>query len=372
MADALRREEAGVSRRLLAQAWEFDFFQAVRLLERMAWEEALASGRPPRAGVGEDGKAADEVVRFRVPATSAFPSAAISGLSVVDSFSGGLGNRPAEMQVSFLGLIGPSGVLPQHYTSEAIARSQNQDHALVEFLNILQHRAISLFYRAWRKYRLPIELERRLLAAAIDRHRASREEELFAFCIRALVGLATGGLADRMSAADETVLYYAGHYSRRCRSAVALESLLADHFRLPVNVEQFTGRWINLPPDQRSAMPSPQQPRGQHCALGRTAVVGSRVWDVQTLFGVRIGPMSYRQFTQFLPGGPLLAELGDLVRLYAGPELDFVVQPVLRRDEVPTAQLGSPSGSQTMLGRNGWLASRPRSRDADEAVFGAA
>jgi type VI secretion system protein ImpH len=97
--------------------------------------------------------------------------------------------------------------------------------------------------------------------------------------------------------------------------------------------------------------------RGQHCALGRDTIVGSRVWDVQSSFRIRLGPMGYRRFAAFLPGGALLAELADLVRLYAGRALDFVVQPVLKRDEVPTAQLGSPGGPRTMLGRNGWLAS---------------
>ena len=367
MADAVGGASPPLSERLRLRPWEFDFFQAVRLLEWMAWEQAESARASPLAGIGEDARPADEIVRFQVPATSAFPAAAVSDLSL--AAQPGSPSRPAEMKVAFLGLIGPSGVLPQHYTSDAIARTHNHDHALTEFLNILQHRSISLFYRAWRKYRLPFELERRLQIAALDPDPASRGDDPFTLALRALVGLGTPGLQRRMHAADETVLYYAGHYSRQCRSAVALASLLADHFGSPVEVVQFDGQWINLSADQRTAMPSGSRPRGQHCLLGRDTIVGSRVWDVQNFFRIRLGPMKYRQFAAFLPGGKLLAELADLVRLFAGPALDFVVQPVLLRDEVPTAQLGRAGGPQTMLGRNGWLASGPRTRDADEAVF---
>lgn len=367
MADAIGGAGPPLSERLHERPWEFEFFQAVRLLEWIAWERAAAEQLPPPVSVGEDARPAEEIVRFQVPATSAFPAAAISDLKIPERARGPA--RPAEMKVTFLGLIGPSGVLPQHYTSEAISRTHNQDHALSEFLNILQHRSVSLFYRAWRKYRLPIELERRFQTAALDPQRASRSEDPFTLVLRSLVGLGTPGLAGRMQAADETVLFYSGHYSRQCRSASALASLLSDHFETSAEVAQFEGRWINLAADQRSAMPSAANRRGQHCSLGRDTIVGSRVWDVQNLFRIRLGPLTYRQFAAFLPGGKLLAELADLVQLYAGPTLDFVVQPVLRRDEVPTAQLGSARGEQTMLGRNGWLASGPRSRDADEAVF---
>ncbi len=369
MADEIGGESPPLTTRFYERPWEYDFFQAVRLLEWIAWEEAAEEQTTPRASVGEDARPADEIVRFQVPATSAFPAAAVSDLARPAPDARGRMTRPAEMKVSFLGLIGPSGVLPQHYTTEAIARTHNQDHALCEFLNILQHRAVSLFYRAWRKYRLPMELERRFQAAALDPSQADRHKDLFTLALRCLVGLGTRGLTGRMHAADETVVFYSGHYSRQCRSASALASLLADHFETPADVCQFEGRWINLAADQCSAMPSAQRPRGQHCALGRETIVGSRVWDVQTLFRVRLGPMSYRQFQSFLPGGRLLKQLADLVRLYAGPALDFVVQPVLKRDEVPCAQLGSAAGPRTMLNRNGWLAAGIRTRDADEAVF---
>jgi type VI secretion system protein ImpH len=53
-----------------------------------------------------------------------------------------------------------------------------------------------------------------------------------------------------------------------------------------------------------------------------------------------------------------------------GAEYDFDVQLVLRREEVPLAQLaarGQPA--RTRLGWNSWVYNQPFSRDADDAAF---
>src|SRR5205823_6077382 len=129
VAEAHGRKNLAVGERLLRQAAEFDFFQAVRLLEWMAWE-ADSSGAIVRQPVGEDHRPAEEIVRFRVPPTFGFASAEIVGLKVPPDSAEGRLDHPLEMSVAFLGLVGSIGELPQHYTSEAIARGQNQDLAL--------------------------------------------------------------------------------------------------------------------------------------------------------------------------------------------------------------------------------------------------
>ncbi len=91
-----------VADRLFAEGYAFDFFQAVRLLERLA---------PERRLVGREGPPAAEVVRFRALNVLSFPPSAIAeALPPSDTLP-----LPA-LRVAFLGLTGPSGVLPRHYT----------------------------------------------------------------------------------------------------------------------------------------------------------------------------------------------------------------------------------------------------------------
>src|SRR5262249_30494666 len=109
--------------------------------------------------------------------------------------------------------------------------------------------------------------------------------------------------------------------------------------------------------------------------LGATAVVGERVWDVQSKIRIRLGPLRYAQFTEFLPDPAPVAErkafflLVHLVRLYVGPELDFDVQLVLKAEDVPGCQLTANGAGHPRLGWNTWITSQRVSHDAEEAVF---
>jgi type VI secretion system protein ImpH len=364
MAAADRRAGPGLSGRLFAEAHRFDFFQAVRLLERVLGEAARRAGHAPRQPVGRDRPADQEVVRFRALPALSFPAGAVSQIRLPDGAPGPDGDavRP-DMVVACLGLTGPQGVLPHHYTALLLRRIRAKDFALRDFLDLFNHRLLSLFYRAWEKYRLPFAYERCRLDTA------GREEDLATRGLYSLVGLGTKGLRGRLEIDDEAVLFYGGHFAHQPRNALSLEGLLEDYLAMPVEVRQLHGQWLYLQAAEQALMPSRADPRGRHNHLGRGLTVGERIWDVQGKFRLRVGPLTYAQFRRLMPDGEGLRPLCQLARLYVGPELDFDVQTVLKRSEVPRCRLRTQGPDRPHLGWNTWMRSRPAARPADDAVF---
>ncbi len=355
--------------RLWEEPFAFDFFQAVRLLERLY---------PERKAVGRTGPPRAEVARFHAHLSLTFPPSSLYEL-----------HRPTDplpfpvMIVTFMGLYGPSGVLPRHYT-ELLLRLNweskgDEKHALRNWLDLFNHRFISLFYRAWEKYRFYIPYERGEYALS--------EPDAFTRSLFCLVGMGTPGLRNRLRVStweevdglvqekplaridDLVLLYYGGLLAQRPRTAVGLEAILRDYFQLPVEVRQFQGHWLVLDETNQSRLGE------SGGALGVNLVAGERVWDVQSKIRIRLGPLRYVQFQEFLPDRSATSErkaffmLVHLVRLYVGVELDFDVQLVLRAEEIPPCQLAEGPGGGPHLGWNTWMCSQTPAHDSQDAVF---
>lgn len=343
---------------LFADPRRFEFFQAVALLERAAADTAWVDHSSPYLEpVGRDAEPRREAVRFRAEQTRGFPGTEIADLTATHA------DGPPEMTVSFLGLTGASGVLPTHYTDTVIeaTRRNRASPALRNFFDLINHRAVSLFFRAWRKYRLPVAYG--LVPAGAD--------DPITAALFALIGFGTDGLRGRLGFDDQTLLRYAGPLSHRPRPAVGLEAMLADDLGLPVTVEQFRGAWIAVRLEDQTRMPDRANPDGRFCRLGVDTVIGDRVWDVQGGFRLRLGPLRYRDFLEALPGGVIPLRVARLTRLYVGPDMSFDLQVVLAREDVPPLRLDPGDGPEApRLGWNTWLpADGGFRRDADDAVF---
>ncbi|MCP5112513.1 MAG: type VI secretion system baseplate subunit TssG, partial [bacterium] len=283
---------------LYAEPYLFEFFHAVRLLERQS-----EGGQP----VGRYSALSKEAVRLGVHLSLGFPASEIQSLTPAE-------NVPPLMRVNFMGLVGPQGVLPLEYTRLAQDRVQARDTTLRDFLDIFHHRLLSLFYQAWEKYRFFVAWERG------ERNRVAQH-------IMELVGLGTPGLQSRLEVTDEALVYYGGLLSQHPRSATALQQVLADYFGVPVEVEQFCGSWHKLDESSTCHLGAGSGPSEQ---LGLGAVVGDEVWDQHSVVRIQLGPLTLDQYLGFLPGGDAHTRLRDLTRLFAHNEIDFEVRLVLK------------------------------------------
>jgi type VI secretion system protein ImpH len=342
MATESGRADPSVAEALLEEGYRFDFFEAVRVLERVF---------PHRHAVGRDANPTQEVVRFRSRLSLAFPPSAIHELTEVEG-----GDRPVEMTVAFMGLTGPLGVLPRHYTELLLERTRRKDNTLRDFLDLFNHRVISLFYRTWEKYRFPIAYER----AVAQQH----DDDDFSLNIFDLIGMGTKGMRGRLEVGDEALLFYAGLLGQRPHSASALTGILHDFFEIPVEVRQFIGQWLHLSKENRTSLGGEA-----NNSLGVNTIAGSRVWDQQARFRLCLGPLTFREFSRFLPASSTFRLLVQFARYIAGQECDFDVQLILKADEVPKSQLGAMGERAPRLGWTTWLKTKDFTHDAEDAVF---
>lgn len=331
-------EERKLHSRLMEEPFTFDFFQAVRLLEKLARERVQVGGFAPPSS---------EVVRFSAHPATTFPASQIQALEAPEQ------GKPPRMAVNFMGLIGPQGLLPLYYTQLVMERLRVRDTALRDFLDVFNHRAISLFYQAWERYRFTIHYER------------GRQDRLSQYLLD-LIGLGTAALQNRQAVPDHSLIYYAGLLGQRPRSAQALRQLLEDYFDVPVEIVQFAGAWFRL---DRSSQCRFEGRRSDSERLGFGTVVGDEIWDEQSRVRIKLGPLPLQRYQDFLPTGTAFQPLRALTRFYSGLEVDFEVQLVLKREEAPPCELGSEGETAPLLGWLTWAKTAPLNRDPGDTVL---
>lgn len=335
---------------LISQIFEdphrFEFFQAVRLLERwlVARGETHADLLP-------------KALRFRNSVSLAFPPSEIESLKVLypdpsgDEESGSTLPDRIDITPAFMGLLGMAGALPTTYTEQIAQRELYQrDMAARHFLDLFSHRAVALFYTAWKKSRLHLQYE------------ADRQNR-FAPMALALAGLGYSSLTNRLGPGaggvhDESVAFFAGALQQRTLSAAQLERLLSRYLRVPVRVEQFQGRWYALPAAARTTLGM------GNGVLGRNALSGERVWQRDLCVRLVLGPLDPQRFRRFLPGAPGAKALRELLGLLTGVSLEYEIALTLQADAVQPSRMDS--SRSPFSGRLGWdtyLQTKPASAD---------
>ncbi len=332
MAATDRKKSADVSSARLASVKRLgngSLFRLVRSLERY---NAYDSRPEPHSRIGSDSAPADEAVRFHAVHHFGFTSSEVENILQRTGILGAC--DVYDIDISNMGLTGPTGVLPSHYTQLVQQRIKEHDYSLSDFLDLFNHRLISLYYRAWVKYRLAIEFED---------HRSQDKPSPATRAMQSLAGQYSGKYY-------ETPLYYGGHFARSSRSAASLQGILQDYLQHGVAIDSFCGQWLQIKPRDQSMIG--RMGFGQNNRLGDGVLLGQRVWDVQSKCRIRIGPISYEQHEQLLPDTQAFVNMERLIKAYIPShilvELNFIIE-----DEDIKSQ--RPLGNNLRLGWNAWL-----------------
>lgn len=349
---------------LLKSPRDYNFFQSVRLLQQ-AWLRQLAarsrSQRMKSSLIGSDHHANNEPLSFSALYTLDSEAADVVSIKkLAPPDEGSESSARYQLEVSFTGLTGTLGALPHHYSSLIQTRLRNKDHTLRDFFDLFNHRQISLFYRAWEKYRYPFVQERLQKVS---------QECLMIRSLYSLAGLGLESYRNRRQLDDRFYLKYGSLFAALPRSANSLERMLCDYFEIRAKVIQFCGRWMNLEDSSRSRLTSRHIPGGQYCQLGRGVVLGTRVWDVQSKYRIQIGPIDAQELRRYLPGGDVIRPISEAARSFTGAEVEFEIELKVNRSTLHPISIGFDTQGGYQLGRNCWLVSQQQTTGDSSVVF---
>lgn len=310
------------------QPEDMDFFALLRQLETASGARFGRGARPDEepARLGQDVRlsfATRDVLAMR-PATD---------------------DRPAEVRVAVFGLTGPEGPLPLHLTRWLFERlgqrwyagdrdAATRDTSFLDLLNLVQHRMIGFFYRAWADNRPEV-------------HAGRPGGGWLGAMLRALAGPGPEPL-DRVRLGQTTAL------AHQVRGPERLADLLAAATGAPIRITEFVGAWSTIPARHQTRLGR------AHSGLGRGATLGPRIFGRQNRIEVRVGPVPLADYDAFMPGGERLAALRLAVLDALGDTLDVDMRLILAGDARPQPRIGI-----VRLGRTSWIG-RPEPRDADD------
>ena len=300
----------------------YDFIAAVRRLE-------CTHESKPR--VGDAGQLRDEIVRLSQHVSLGFKGNALHSLDATQ------GEYDARLYINFLGLLGSNGPLPLHFTEYADQRKRHHaDPTFVEFIDLFNHRLLSLFYKASVQFDPSVCFDR-------------RDNNTYSDVIGALCGILPAASSGRDRVSEEVKRHYPGWFTTSAKSPDGIKSIVEDCFNLPVKVSEFVGGWLSLPADSRAVLGG-----SRPLQLGHSHCLGKRVWSRRHKFAIELGPMDWDTFQSFKPSLSQCGKLADLVRQYVGDEWDWDLKLTISAGEVQPLKL---NGSRA-LGFDTWSVGR--------------
>lgn len=321
-------------RQLAAQPYKADIFAVLR------WVDSRKKNGPR---LGRAARPHFDPIRLGQEPSLTFAASTIANIDE------GSETRPPRVNIYSFGLFGPNGPLPLHMTEFARDRLRRySDPTMVRFADIFHHRLILLFYRAWADAQPSVSMDH-------------ADNDRFSAYVASLIGYGQPAMRARDAISDHAKLFHAPHMARQTRNPEGLAKILAEYLKVPVTVEEFIPHWISLSRPEQTRL---TRFNGNN-RLGQETVLGERVLDAQHKIRLRLGPMSQARYADMLPGETAVKQIAAWIRNYVGIEFIVDIQLVLRKEEVPQAQLGNSS----RLGWTSWLGKRPHQADAADLVI---
>jgi type VI secretion system protein ImpH len=304
---------------VLENPTDFDFDQLVYIVE------SLRSNIEP---LGENNNPNKEAVRIRANPVMHQEIGEISTIEAANTVS----NMP-EIYTNFLNLIGINGPLPMPYTELILERIKAKDKAGLHFLDIFNHRLVSLWHRL-RKKTYP------------QLYKSTPNQTPIGKVAQDLSGF------KELNDLPHTVFF--DHYWRRSRSIYALLHMIQRFFNIKATAIPFEGKWRVIEKNEGSQIGINQ---GQYNVLGKSSVLGLRSWDQSAGFTINLPALGWQELQEFLPfkdlnlGGKNYQKLQKLGISLMGSQPSIHLNIALKQSE----NFGTKLNNNFALGWNTWL-----------------
>lgn len=337
MAAPLRKQSLSIKDRLFQEPYTFSFSQAVMLLE------ILNQDRDP---VASTPRADREAVRLTSNILLSTPPSDIYALTTSHSPL-----RPSQLTINFMGVAGQTGPLPHVYGEMILERVKRKDYAFRDFLDIFNNRLAGINYRIRVKHNLGLN-RKHLLQTDVAQ-------------ILECLGGAPDPLTVEAQIPKRSFLKYTGLMFQKPRTAIGLEVMLKDYFKLPFRVEQFQGFWSHLDEDQVTRI-GPRLSRkygsmktppgfGQQNRLGETAALGTKAWVHNERVSVTVEGLKLDDYLGLLPDQMLNKTVSEMTRQFMGRNNYFTFTIGLGINQATPTRLDGRSA----LGWTSWLKETP-------------
>jgi type VI secretion system protein ImpH len=306
---------------LLKEGHSFSFFQVMRLLH------LLSRGS---SGKGATGIPETDSIRVRPKLSLGFPAADVDRIQETSDEE----ETRFQVTANLLGLYGASSPLPTFYTEDLMDEASTDESVAREFIDVVNHRLFQLLYGCLCKYKQCLQV--------VEANSTVHAERLFC-----LMGI--GGKRLRSKIPDPySLLRYVGLFMQMPRSALGLETLLADALDgMTVTVIPCVKRKAKIPDDQKLVLGSSTH------SLGRNSFLGGEIVDRMGKFRIRIGPLNKDEFQNFYPEADRYKTATFLTEMYVLEDLEYELEVILAPNEAETVCLGDPDRSR--LGSNTWV-----------------
>ena len=312
---------------ICSQSYKYDFFAIMRQLEAIplfANEQFGTVSNPKK-----------EKIRITQEPLLTFANRNIQSVRITADY--------LEITLNGFGLFGSSGALPLYFTEYAFQRKfQHGDPTWVSFINMLQHRMSTLFYRAWANAQS---------VTSVDTGKTDR----FHNYLSSLNGLS---LINTEYLHHYNFSYFSGALLNQSRSSTTLQYILSRYFKLPVSIDTNIGYWIKVKSSDLTYLGKFTQYN-----LGEGLILGNKIFDLRTKFRINVGPMPLNAYRSFFKNKNNAYRLKKWINLFIGEEYEWEVKLILQHNEVPCFSLKH----QNQLGLTTWLGSVLY--DADDLII---